>query len=467
MTDLWRMSATDLAAAIRTKQVKSREVVEAHLDRIEQVNPQVNAVTVTLTDSALAAADAADAATASGKAEGALHGVPITVKENIDCLGSATTQGIVAMAEAMPSLDAPQLARLREQGAIPIARTNTPDFAMRWHTDNALRGATRNPWDASRTAGGSSGGEAAALATGMSCLGLGNDYGGSLRWPSQCNGTAALRPTMGRIATGSSIEPRGGAPITIQLYAVQGPMARHVRDLRLAFEHMIAPDPRDAWYVPAPLRGPAVPKRVALCTDPGGMGVDPDIASGVRKAADALRDAGYEIEEVDLPAIKEARDAWAATVITELKLGFYPMLQPIASAGALKFLENAFEAVPELDYGGYMMAFAGRQAIANAWSEFAARYPLVLAPVATMHPFKVGKDLASPTDVTEIIDGLRLVVTGNLLGLPVAVVNAGVANGMPLGVQLIGARFREDLCLDAAEAIEDRLGIVTPIDPKA
>jgi amidase len=466
MTELWRMGAADLAEAIRAKEVKSREVVEALLTRIEQVNPKVNAITVTLADSALAAADAADRATANGSASGALHGVPITVKENIDCLGSATTDGIVAMAEAMPTLDAPQVGRLREQGAIPIARTNMPDFGMRWHTDNALRGASLNPWNAALTPGGSSGGEAVALATGMSCLGLGNDYGGSLRWPSQCNGTAALKPTFGRIATGSSIEPGGGGPITLQLYAVQGPMARHVRDLRLAFGYMVAPDPRDAWHVPAPLTGPAVPKRVAVCVNPGGTGVDPSIAAGVMKAADALRDAGYELEEVELPVIQDARDAWAATVIAELKLALYPMLQQIASADALTFLENSFEAVPELDYGGYMMAFAGRQVIANAWSEFAARHPLVLAPVATMQPFPVGKDLASAGDFREILDGLRLVVTGNLLGLPVAVVNAGVANGLPLGVQLIGARYREDLCLDAAEAIEDRLGVVTPIDPR-
>ncbi len=465
MTELWRMGASELADAIRSKQVKSREVIEAHLARIAEVNPKLNAVTLILADSALAAADAADKATASGAETGPLHGVPITVKENIDLVGSATTQGIVAMEQAMPPLDAPVVNQLKAAGAIPIGRTNLPDFGMRWHTDNALRGATLNPWNAAVTPGGSSGGEAVALATGMSCLGLGNDYGGSLRWPSQCNGTAALRPTLGRVPNASSLEP-GVGPITLQLYAVQGPMARHVRDLRLAFENMCAPDPRDSWYMPVPMKGPDVPKRVAMCADPGGMGVDPDVAAGVRKAADALRDAGYQVEEVDLPVIAEARNAWATTVTTELKLGLYPMLQQIASAGAMKFLEHTFEAVPILDYDGYMMAFAGREAIANAWSQFQAEYPLILGPVATAQPFPVGKDLASPADVNEIIDSLRLVVTGNLLGLPVTVVPVGMAAGLPQAVQLFGARYREDLCLDAAEAIEDRLGVITPIDPK-
>ena len=200
MTELWKLGASDLAAKIRAKEIKSREVVEAHLRRIAEVNPKLNAVTVTLDDEALKAADLADRATAAGGQLGPLHGVPISVKENIDVTGSATTQGIVAMEHAIPSIDAPQVAQLKAAGAIPFARTNLPDFGLRWHSDNALRGATKNPWDASLTAGGSSGGEAAALATGMSPLGLGNDYGGSLRWPSQCNGTAALKPTLGRVA---------------------------------------------------------------------------------------------------------------------------------------------------------------------------------------------------------------------------------------------------------------------------
>lgn len=463
--ELWRSGAADLAEAIRTKQVKSREVVEAHLARIREVNPGLNAVTVILEDSALAAADAADAATAAGKPLGPLHGVPMTVKENIDLAGSATTQGIVAMAEAVPPLDAPHAGQLRAAGAIPIGRTNLPDFGMRWHTDNALRGATRNPWDASRTPGGSSGGEAVALATGMTPLGLGNDYGGSLRWPSQCNGTAALRPTLGRVPSASSIPPED-SPETLQLFAVQGPMARHVRDLRLAFENMCAPDARDPWYTPAPLRGPGVPKRVACCADPGGLGVDPAVAEGVARAAAALRDAGYEVDDVELPVVELARDTWTDLVMAELRIGLKPVLDQVAGRDALVFLENAFQVRPPLDYAGYMVGFAARHGVARAWSAFHARYPLVLGPVATIQPFAVGKDLSGPEGVREILNGLRLVVLANLLGLPVAVVPVGVSAGLPQGVQLIGDRYREDLCLDAAQAIEERLGVVTPIDPR-
>lgn len=461
--ELWRTGARELAEAIRAKQVSSREVVQAHLDRIAAVNPRVNAVTVVLADEALAAADAADAALAAGKPLGPLHGVPMTVKENIDLAGSATTNGIAAFAQAVPPGDAPHIAQLRAAGAIPIGRTNLPDFGLRWHSDNALRGATKNPWDATRTPGGSSGGEAAALATGMTPLGMGNDYGGSLRVPSAACGTAALKPTTGRVPWVSQ-----DAPITLQLFAVQGPMARRVEDLRLAFASMCAPDPRDPIYVPAPLTGPAwpAPVRVAVVEDPAGMGVDTEVAAGVRRAAAALRDAGYVVEEIAPPALAEAYDLWLKQVLTELQLALVPMLEPVAGPDALRFLRLAAEASPALDYAGYIASFAQRNAVARAWSEFQAQTPLILGPVCTQPPFPVGHDLVSAEQTLAIARSFRLTVAVNLLGLPSAAVPAGMGGGLPQGVQLIGPRFREDLCLDAAQAIEERLGLLTPIDPR-
>jgi amidase len=189
-TDLWRMSATDLAEAIRSRHISSQEVIEAHLRRIEAVNPSVNAVTVVLGEQALEAAKAADRMVAAGGDLPLFHGVPFTVKGNIDVVGTPTTLGLKALAGAYPSLDAPSVERLKAAGAIPIGRTNLPNLAVRWHCVSELWGATVNPWDRSRTPGASSGGEAAALATGMSPLGLGNDGLGSLRWPAQCCASA-------------------------------------------------------------------------------------------------------------------------------------------------------------------------------------------------------------------------------------------------------------------------------------
>ena len=190
--ELWRRGAGELAALIRDKQVSSVEVVQAHLDRIEAVNGPVNAVTVTLADEALAAARDADSRPPSGP----LHGVPFTIKENLDVVGSATTNGVPAFVDALPPLDAPVVERMKAAGAIPLARTNLPEMALRIATDNPLRGRTCNPWDLTRCSGGSSGGEGAALATGMTPIGLGNDIGGSLRNPAFCNGIASIKPCL-------------------------------------------------------------------------------------------------------------------------------------------------------------------------------------------------------------------------------------------------------------------------------
>ncbi len=190
--ELWRLGALDLAGRIAAKELSSREVIDAHLARIEAVNPAVNSVTVTLADEAMAAAAAADQAIAAGHSFGRLHGVPFTVKENLDVAGSPTTAGVAALRDNIAAADAPVVARLRSAGAIPLARTNLPDFALRFHTDNALHGATVNPWNPRLTPGGSSGGEAVALATGMSPLGLGNDLAGLLRMPALCAAGAAF-----------------------------------------------------------------------------------------------------------------------------------------------------------------------------------------------------------------------------------------------------------------------------------
>src|SRR3989440_1990463 len=231
MSELWELGALELGTSIRNGTVSSREVVEAHLARIDAVNPALNAITVTLDDDAIAAADAADATIARDERTGPFHGVPFTVKETIDLAGSPTTHGVTALADMIPPLDAPAVDHLRAAGAIPFARTNLPDLGLRWHTDNALRGVTLNPWDLSRTPGGSSGGEAAALATGMTPLGIRSDLGGSLRWPSACCGTTAVRPTLGRIPAATSLEP-ADAPLTMQLMGGQGPRARGARATR-------------------------------------------------------------------------------------------------------------------------------------------------------------------------------------------------------------------------------------------
>lgn len=304
---LCAMSAMEIAAAIRSRQVTSREVIEAHLRRIEEMNPAVNAVPVVLGEQALDAARAADRAVAAGERLPPLHGVPFTIKGNIDLAGTPTTHGIRALAAAYPAEDAPVVQRMRAAGAIPVGHTNLPDFAIGWHTDSELWGATVNPWDRSRTPGASSGGEAAALATGMTPLGFGNDTLGSLRWPAQCCGVTALKPTLGRIPHATTVEPVD-APISNQLLGVNGPMARRVADLRAALAATAGVTWRDPWTVPAPLRGPAParPVRAAVVADPAEQGTASQVRDGVRAAARALADAGYDVEYAEPPSIVQA-----------------------------------------------------------------------------------------------------------------------------------------------------------------
>ncbi len=466
VADLWRMSAAELAEAIRSKQASSQEVIEAHLRRIEAVNPIINAVTVVLGEQAVEAAKAADRAVASGGDLPPFHGVPFTVKENIDLAGTPTTMGLKALAGAYPSRDAPIVERLKASGAIALGHTNCPNITVRWHTDSEMWGATVNPWDRSRTPGASSGGEAAALATGMTPLGLGNDGLGSLRWPAQCCGVSVLKPTLGRIPHASSIEPMDAA-IGIQLTGVEGPMARRVADLRAAFDVMAGPTWRDPWSVPAPLRGPepAEPIRVALVLDPAGQGTAKQVREGVRKAAQALEHAGYAVEEVEPPSIDVAAKTLLGMLNTPEIRALWQTMSPLMPADTERFLAAFYEAAGDSDPATTVRSFVVRASLLRAWGDFQETHPLIVAPTYTDVPFLVGTDLGEG-QVAETIRGMRMALAVNALGLPAVALPVGVEDGLPQSVQVIGPRFREDLCLDAAAAIEDRLGIITPIDPR-
>jgi amidase len=464
-TELWSMGALELAAGIKSRQVSSREVTEAHLRRIEEVNPSVNALTVVVAEQALDAADAADRAVADGSDLSPLHGVPFTVKENIDLVGTATTNGLRMLSEAFPDRDAPVVERMRAAGAIPIGHTNCPNITVRWHTDSELWGATVNPWDPSRTPGASSGGEAAAVATGMSPLGLGNDGLGSLRWPAYCCGVAALKPTLGRVPHASAVEP-GDAPIGIQLTTVQGPMARRISDLRVALDVTAGPTWRDPWSVPAPLNGLAPSHvRAAVVVDPAGLGTVRPVRESVQTAARALDDAGYAVREAEPPSVDLAARALLDMLSTPEIRATWEMMSPILPDDTRRFMTAFYEVAGDNGPAAALSSFVTRQALLRAWGKFQEDFPLIIAPIYTDLPFEVGTDLTVPA-VAETIRGMRMTLAVNALGLPAVAVPVGVEGGLPQVVQVIGPRYREDLCLDAAQALEDEFGIFTPIDPR-
>lgn len=459
-SELWRKSANELAALIRAGDVSSREVVESHLQRIDAVNGAVNAVSVTLAESALAAADAAD----NSEPKGTFHGVPFTIKENIDCVGSATTQGLPAMAEALPTDDAPVVARMKAAGAIPLARTNLPEMGLRITTDNPLRGRTNNPWDLTRTAGGSSGGEGASLATGMSCIGLGNDIGGSLRNPAYCCGIVSLKPTTGRIPQVHSIPPVD-LPISFRLMAVEGPMARTVDDLRTAYGILSGWHPRDPFSVPAPLEGAAVQKRAALVTEMPFSTLPAPTLEAIRRAGGELQAAGWAVEEVSPPELARVNEIWAFVLGSDLQQ-MLPMLSPIMTTQAIALLEGMLQQYDPATMPSTVM-FTERDRLATAWSLFLQQYPVVIGPTWADLPFLHDADIDPESGVETTLKRLQFITPANLLGIPSVALPMGVADGLPTGVQIYADRWREDVCLDVAAAIEARVGRVAPIDPVA
>jgi amidase len=466
MGELWQLGALEIAAAVRNRDTTSREVLDALVDRIDAVNGDLNAVVALLGDEAVKAAEEADRAVSDDAPLGPLHGVPITVKENIDVAGWPTTQGVPALAEAVPPIDAPVVERMRAAGAIPFARTNLPDFGLRVHTDSSLRGLTRNPWKPDVTAGGSSGGEASALASGMTPLGLGNDLGGSLRNPAHCCGIAAIKPSSGVVPDASSIPPED-APIMFQLMAVQGVMARHVADLRAGLLALAGAHPRDPLSLPVTL-APCAPDarlRVAVLPEPPNGSTDPGIATAIRRTADALADAGHDVAEAAPSSYARSVELWAELLLPDVR-AVRPLFDELMSDDARAFLDFANTYLPPVETADWSMLFIERHAVARDWSGFFESWDVLLSPTWTQPPFANGADVASFDAALATLELMRPVLPANLLGLPAAVVPAGVVDGLPVGAQLTGNRFADLVVLAAAEAVESTLGPITPIDPR-
>ena len=458
MTELWQMSAGELARLVRERQASSREVVDAHLDRIDAVNGRVNAIVEALADPARAQADAADEAVAAGEPLGSLHGVPVTIKQNIDVAGTATTLGLQALKDAIAPHDGPPVERLREAGAIVLARTNMPDVALRWHTDSSLAGATINPWDADASPGGSSGGEAVSLATGMSPLGVGTDLGGSVRIPAAACGVVSLKVTWGRVADVSVVAP----PPTPAIAQVDttGPLARRVADLRVAFDVLRGPSGRDARYRAVELPDRVEPSVFAAVVPDG---THPDVADALERAAGALQDAGWTRGAAPTPDFGAALEMWLALIGHDI-VESMPVLRQVCGEQALAFLDLMLGALPTIDDTAFDSLLAGgRNALIAEWAAFQVATPLILAPVLTQPTYAPGADLVDPLAVTA---SLACVPPVNLLGLPAAVVPVGRSGKRPIGAQLIGPAWREDVCLAAAEVLEAAGAPVTPIDPR-
>jgi amidase len=451
--DLYHSSVRALASAIRSGDVSSVEVVQAFLDRIESVNSKINAVVVLAGDEALDAAREADAQLSRGEVTGPLHGVPMTIKDSIDTAGIVTTHGTKGRRSFVPQKDATVVARLKSAGAILMGKTNTPEFTLSYETGNNVYGVTNNPYDLTRTPGGSSGGASAILAAGGSPFDIGRDYGGSIRLPSHCTGITGIKPTSGRVPRTGHAFPFGGL---LDAYQQLGPMARHVTDLSMLLPIIVGPDWVDPYIVPMPLLDPATVKikdlRVSFHTDNGIQSPTPAISKVVTAAASVLADAGARVTEARPTGIESSYDAMMAA----WNRCDPPLVRKlIHEAGTTReetTLQWAFQAPAATD-AEIVDAVTRMDACRSQMLSFMESHDVILCPVnalpAMPHGSEDGQDLR-PFSYT---------MTYNLTGWPGAVVRGGTSpEGLPIGVQIVARPWREDIVLAVAQLLESELG---------
>jgi amidase len=453
MEDLWRLSAQDMAALIRSKKVSAKDAATAALGRLDAVNPKINAVVDHRPEDVLAQAGAIDAAIARGEALGPLAGVPVTVKVNIDQTGFATTNGLKLQRDVIAKTNSPVIDNLRKAGAVILGRTNCPAFSYRWFTTNLIHGDTRNPRDPGITPGGSSGGAGAAVAAGIGHIAHGTDIAGSIRYPAYACGVHGLRPTVGRVAAYNASLP--DRPIGPQISAVSGPLARTIGDLRIALAAMSGKDFRDPWWVPAPLEGPVMPKRAAMCINPDGLDPVAEVKAAVADAGKRLERAGWVVEEIEnTPPLREAAD-----LQTKLWLGDGYEAQLAAAEregdpGALACLRGNRPKVFPFDADALSQALTRRATLTREWLEFFEKYPVLLMPVSGELPFPDQLDRKDDASFARVWHAQLTQIAIPFMGLPGLTVSTGLVGRIPVGVQVVSGRYREDLCLLAGEAIE-------------
>jgi Asp-tRNA(Asn)/Glu-tRNA(Gln) amidotransferase A subunit family amidase len=463
MPDLTFLSAVCMAEQIREKRLSPVELVEAHLTRIQRLNSKLNAFVQVDAEGARQQALLAEAAVRDGRELGVLHGVPLSIKSSIEVGGLRWEAGTKLRAGVRGERDAPLVARLRQAGAIILGVTNAPELLMAWETDNLLYGRTNNPWDLTRTPGGSSGGEAAAIAAGLSAGGVGSDGGGSVREPAHFSGICGLKPTPGRIpATGHF--PASVGPFA--LLGVVGPMARNVDDLKILFEVMQGPDDGDPSAAPVPLRWPAADDlkriRVGYFEDDGRTPVTPETRAAVRTAAEALRRAGFQVEPFRPEGLELARRLWwqlfgiaGGMVLGPMTKGRECDLSPM-----LKEFSTGVAAQPSHTGQSLLDTWMQRDELRMKIFAQMRDYPVLLCPVASIPAFRHGERSWQVEGKTvRYLDAWSYTEWFNLLGTPAAVVPVGKSpEGLPIAVQIVAHPWEEELVISVAAALEAQCG---------
>jgi aspartyl-tRNA(Asn)/glutamyl-tRNA(Gln) amidotransferase subunit A len=455
-TALTFSDATKLAELIRTREVSPVEVMKAHLDRIEAVNPKVNAI-VTIADNALESARAAETAVLRGDELGPLHGVPFTAKDSIDTANVLTQRGSLIFKGRVPETDATSVARMKKAGAILLAKTNLPELSYGIESDNLLSGRSNNPWDLTLTPGGSSGGESAAIAAGMSPLGLGTDLAISVRGPAAHTGIVSLKGTHGRVPM-TGIWPR----VPRRFWHV-GPMARSIRDLALAFSQLAGPDGLDGYSSSAVPFDAGVggsnkrPLRVGWLVEPGFGPIDRDVAATVEAAADALKGFGHSVESVRIPALERdsALDVFSRLHVLEMK----PAAEE-ATAGRsdeeISYMARFLLSLPDTPMKEYIDAEQAAERLKDGYAAYFQKYDVLLTPVLPTPSFKHRQEELEINGQTVGAMGIMSATSPlNVTGLPGISMRFGTSKeGLPIGVQIVGSWQTESTILHVASLLE-------------
>jgi amidase len=463
MTDLTLASLLEIAQELRERRISALQLSELHLARIERLNPKLNAFVDVNPERVRQQAREADSALTAGREIGPLHGVPISIKSSIEVAGMKCEAGTRLRAGFLATHDAPLVERLRRAGAVILGVTNTPELLMAWETDNLLYGRTNSPWDPDRTPGGSSGGESAAIASGMSAGGVGSDGGGSIRIPAHFSGICGLKPTPGRIPSTGHFPPSGGP---FALLGVVGPMARTVADLKILFEVMQGPDDGDTCAAPVPLRWPKDHElkrlRIGYFEDDGRTPVDPEIRKAVRTAAEALNRAGFQVEPFRPQGLEEARLLWKIFFVKTGGMLISPMFagrEQDAGPILKQFLEWS-AAEPNLSGQAVIDAWIRRDTLRANFLEQMRKYPILLCPPAAIPAFRHGeRNWTIDGKTVEYFDAWSYTEWFNLLGNPAAVIPVSQSTqGLPIGVQIVGRPWEEEQVLSVASVLEKELG---------
>jgi len=464
MTELWSLHAHQISKLFRNKEISATDICNSLINHIEEINPKINAIVVKTYEDAKKQAKILDKKVKNGDTLGLLAGVPITIKVNTDQNGYPSTNGLRIQKDLIAKKDSPVVKNLRNSDALMLGKTNTPAFSIHWFTRNSLHGHTLNPHNKSITPGGSSGGASSATAAGMGAIGHGTDIAGSIRYPAYACGIHGLRPSIGRVPMINYTTP--DRHIGGQIMAVSGPLARSIKDLELALKAMSMENYDDPWWTPLPFSFPMPEKKIALITKIEGLKIDPVISEELNRVAKNLENSGWIIEEPKAPNFQEAANFQATLWLGEFRRTGGEAISKENDPDSNFIYSQMSRRCPDTSLEKFMDSLQQRARISREWNKFFDKYPIILCPITGDIPFPDLKDLESEESFDLVFDSMLPQIAPPYMGLPgLSFATSQTKQNIPLGVQFISRKFREDLLLNVAYDLENYYPKIEPVLP--